>query len=287
MAERVNLAATIPTSVGFLARVIKHGRIFQKKHNVVQGEPLKKLLGINDRTNTGDPTMRSDADNVGQSSYTDQTASEAALRVLGTPELLEMVLLNLSSVDLAFKCALACKAFRDVIDDSPIIQRRLFRAADHESSLQTFPFERWLKGVTFCADLKLSIDVIITYWNFNDKCLFVNPAYIKDSAKRSTVLRNSYITQPPTKLLVALHRHDSVLDNVEHRNMSYYEVYEDSGVTFGHVFDLTEQMRIEGVQKGVGETESRWILGFKLVCCNGWKDSMGRPREWAAETGSC
>ncbi|KAK3661677.1 hypothetical protein LTR56_000166 [Elasticomyces elasticus] len=129
-----------------------------------------------------------------------QDRGEAARTFFGTPELLEMALLDLSSTDL-LRAEYTSRAFRDTITSSPLLRRKLFRETAEGLPLRTLGFvgsydyhNKWLgfpiqiysafdtEGfLNFCAEF-YSDDGKLPVLSERVKHVFVSQPPIKDMA---------------------------------------------------------------------------------------------------------
>lgn len=195
-----------------LAALLKAGSITQEDYDTVQAE-IESIC----RVRSDQITVRRIDRNITLSSQMPTVSElEAISKVLNTPELLEMILIQLPPHFIIARGSRICKGVQAAVNASPALQRHIFRAPDHGARAKTALFDADMKLCTSLERCRRSSwgGVLYLYRVRRD---FV-PMVMESATFAKTLLR-----QPPVRAVWL----DS--DDIEER------VEVESGVTFGDV----------------------------------------------------
>ncbi|KAK5719790.1 hypothetical protein LTR17_015161 [Elasticomyces elasticus] len=134
----------------------------------------------------------------------------AAHKVLSLPELLEPILLDLSTRDLLF-AQKVCKTWHEIIASTPSVQKALFFRPSTEAEMHSISCPKWEDIVDWLPDDHDDLDYVAllpnpllvrgykdTDWLVGGRLLICRPPHLDGEIEPSC--NRMYLTQPPTAM---------------------------------------------------------------------------------------
>ena len=163
--------------------------------------------------------------------------SDAASRVLGIPELLERILLNLDMRELLTSAQQVSQQFRHVIETSPNLQQKLFRRPSDQDELELFPVQSvppfYYRGHTTGSRASTaSLSAVHNGLSFSF-------AHLHHWVRSQASILNTLVAQPPHTSLKL--RYWCRCGNAELRDdFDDVQILEKDGIRFRHVVESVD-----------------------------------------------
>ena len=249
---------SIPLTLIYINRLLRSGKISDQDYEMLKGLLRTDLSAlaiiIPGHVNLIDTTC--------------SRRSKAISRVFNTPELLEAILIHLPFLDLLLRVILTCKAFRNVIDHSPALQRILFRLPDLKAlPARPFPLESTFGLFSACPG-KPIFEVSIYYEGYHGLRILVKSSFFRDRCDIPAALRKTYVRQPPFKHIVIVDTQAAEPVSEIRRQRIRRDYHRDSGITFGDIFDFLK--RVDSGSRPL-DIVIHGNKGVPLACCDGPK----------------
>lgn len=243
-------AADTMTSTSFATSLLNNGKLSAAEHQTL-------LTLIDRKVSTAahkDALPLSVIDNISISVSITHRQVEVIASVFDTAELLEAILVHLPAKSLILNIPLVCKGFRDAVQTSSKLKRRMYRPLESSPAETPDFFAAPIAGLKFYGN-KHGIALEIVTWK------------MKPSA--------SYNGLRPRQLSCQVMK-SAELEIVEEEGLDEWDltkyicdlfVQSDKGITFGEILDIVEQdqrrrtvyqFRLKTALRGDGRPSNGW-----------------------------